>query len=145
MVALLLIRMVRQRQRQYGLLSLVGLGMGSALWSSAPLLTTRPGWLLALGTGLLVAGLVVRLGRRSRSSRYRLVSLIGIGVGLGIVLWRMTGALARVGFAPTPRAAEWWDLAFFANVLGLGAWCGRRWEGVGLPRPGSLGGGGGWV
>ena len=43
-VALLLIRMVRQqRQRQYGLLSLVGLGVGSALWFSAPLLTTRPG------------------------------------------------------------------------------------------------------
>jgi membrane-bound metal-dependent hydrolase YbcI (DUF457 family) len=40
-VALLLIRMVRQqRQRQYGHLSLVGIGVGSALWFSAPLLTT---------------------------------------------------------------------------------------------------------
>src|SRR6266487_4030712 len=47
-VALLLIRMVRQqRQRRYRILSLVGIGVGSALWSSAPLLTTRPGWLLA--------------------------------------------------------------------------------------------------
>ena len=131
-VTLLLIRMVRQqRQRQYGLLSLVGLGMGSALWSSAPLLTTRPGWLLALGTGLLVAGLVVRLGRRQPASRYRLVSLIGIGVGLGIVLWRMTGALAR---SPALRLlalqSGGMHLAFFAGVLGLGAWCGRRWEGV---------------
>ena len=42
-VALLLIRMARQQcQRQYGLLSLVGLGVGSALWYSAPRLPTGP-------------------------------------------------------------------------------------------------------
>jgi membrane-bound metal-dependent hydrolase YbcI (DUF457 family) len=130
-VALLLIRMVRlQRQRQYGLRSLVGLGVGIALWASASLLTTRPGWLLALGTGLLVAGLVVCLGRRPPASRYRLVSLLGIGVGLGIVLWRMTGALAR---NPALRLLALQSggihLAFFAGVLGLGAWGGRRWAG----------------
>jgi membrane-bound metal-dependent hydrolase YbcI (DUF457 family) len=131
-IALLLIRMVRQqRQRQYGLLSLVGLSVGSVLWSSAPLLTTRPGWLLACGTGLLVVVLVVRLGRRQPPSRYRLVTLLGIGVGLGIVLWRMTGALAR---SPALRILALQSggvhMAFFACVLGLGAWCGRRWEGV---------------
>jgi membrane-bound metal-dependent hydrolase YbcI (DUF457 family) len=131
-VALLLIRMVRQqRQRQYGLLSLVGLGVGSALWASAPLLTTRPGWLLALGTSLLVVVFVVRLGPHQQPSRYRLVGLIGIGVGLGIVLWRMTGALAR---SPELRLLALQSagihLAFFAGVLGLSAWCGQRWEGV---------------
>jgi len=52
-VALLLMRMVRQqRQRQYGLRSLGGIGVGSALWYSAPWLPTRPGWLLPGGAGL---------------------------------------------------------------------------------------------
>ena len=130
-VALLLIRMVRQqRQRQYGLLSLVGLGVGSALWVSAPLLTTRPGWLLAVRHRPPGGVLVVRLGRRQPPSRYRLVSLLGIGVGLGIVLWRMTGALAR---SPALRLlalqSGGMHLAFFACVLGLGAWYGRRWHG----------------
>ena len=130
-VALLLIRMVRlQRQRQYGLRSLVGLGVGIALWASASLLTTRPGWLLALGTGLLVAGLVVRLGRHPPASRYRLVSLLGIGVGLGIVLWRMTAAFAR---SPALQLLALQSggvhLAFFAGVLGLGTWYGRQWHG----------------
>jgi membrane-bound metal-dependent hydrolase YbcI (DUF457 family) len=131
-VALLLIRMVRQqRQRQYGLFSLVGLGVGSALWASAPLLTARPGWLLACGTGLLVAVLVVHLRRHQPPGRYRLVSLIGIGVGLGIVLWRMTGALARnPALQILALQSGGVHLAFFAGVLGLGAWCGRRWEGV---------------
>jgi membrane-bound metal-dependent hydrolase YbcI (DUF457 family) len=131
-VALLLIRMVRQqRQRPYGRRSLVGIGVGSVLWASAPLLTTHPGWLLAGGTGLLVTGLVVRLGRHQPPSRSRLVSLIGIGLGLGIVLWRMTGALAN---NPALRLLALQSgglhLVFFAGVLGLGAWCGRRWEGV---------------
>src|SRR5207248_4350160 len=52
-VTLLLIRMVRQQwQRQYGLRSLGGIGVGSALWCSAPRLPMRPGWLLACGTSL---------------------------------------------------------------------------------------------
>jgi hypothetical protein len=95
-VAILLIRMVRQqRQRRYCLLSLVGIGVGSALWASAPLLTTRPGWLLAGSTGLLVACLVVGLVHRPPPSRDGLVRLLGLEVGMGIVLWRMIGALAE--------------------------------------------------
>ena len=35
-----------------------------------------------------------RLARRQSPSRSGLMSLLGIGVGLGIVLWRMTRALA---------------------------------------------------
>jgi membrane-bound metal-dependent hydrolase YbcI (DUF457 family) len=132
-VALLLIRMVRQqRQRQYGLLSLVGLGVGSALWYSAPWLPTRPGWFLACGTGLLVAVFVVSLGRRQPPSRYRLVSLLGIGVGLGIVLWRMASALTRSpALQMLALQSGGVHVAFSACVLGLGAWCGRRWQGAG--------------
>jgi membrane-bound metal-dependent hydrolase YbcI (DUF457 family) len=135
-VALLLIRMVRQqRQRQYGLGSLVGIGVGSVLWSSAPLLTTRPGWLLACGTSLLVAFLVVRLARRQPPSRSGLMSLLGIGVGLGIVLWRMTGALAgRPALQSLALQSGGMHVVFFAWVLGLGAWYGRRWHGVGPTR-----------
>jgi membrane-bound metal-dependent hydrolase YbcI (DUF457 family) len=130
-VALLLIRMVRQqRQRQYGLRSLGGFGVGSALWYSAPRLPTGPWWLLACGTGLLGAVLVVRLVRRPPPSRYRLMSLLGIGVGLGIVLWRMTAVFAR---SPALQLLALQSggvhLAFFASVLGLGAWYGRRWQG----------------
>jgi membrane-bound metal-dependent hydrolase YbcI (DUF457 family) len=129
-VALLLIRMVRQqRRRQYGLFSLGGLGGGSALWYSAPWLPTRPGWFLACGTGLLVAVLVVRLRRCQPLSRYRLVSLIGVGVGLGIVLWRMASALARSpALQMLALQSGGVHVAFFACVLGLGAWCGRRWQ-----------------
>ncbi len=132
-VALLLIRMVRQqRQRQYGLLSLGGIGVGSALWFSAPLLTTRPGWLLVGSAGLLVACLGVHLGRRQPPSRYSLVSLLGLGVGLGIVLWRMTGALAgRPALQSLALQSGGVHVAFFACVLGLGAWYGRRWQGAG--------------
>ena len=132
-VALLLIRMVRQqRQRQYGICSLVGIGVGSALWYGTPWLLTGPWWLLASGASLLVALFVVRLVRRQPSSRYRLVSLLGIGVGLGIVLWRMTSALAR---SPALQSLALQSggvhVAFFAGVLGLGAWYGRRWHGRG--------------
>src|SRR5262249_20683859 len=75
-VALLLIRMVRQqRQRQYGLRSLGGIGVGSALWCSAPWLPTHPGWLLPCSAGLLVVVLVICLLRRQPPSRSRLVSL----------------------------------------------------------------------
>src|SRR5262249_48183582 len=89
-LALLLIWMVRQqRQRQYGLRSLVGIGVGCALWYSAPWLPPGPWWLLVCGTGLFMAVLAVRLVRRQQVNRSRLVSLLGIGVGLGIVLWRM--------------------------------------------------------
>ncbi len=132
-VAILLIRMVRQqRQRQYGLLSLVGIGVGSALWSSAPLLTTRPGWLLAGSSGLLVACLVVRLVHRPPPSRDGLVRLLGLGVGMGIVLWRMTGALAgRPALQSLALQSGGVHVAFFACVMGLGAWCGRQWQGAG--------------
>jgi membrane-bound metal-dependent hydrolase YbcI (DUF457 family) len=131
-VALLLIRMVRQqRQRQYGILSLAGLGVGSALWYSAPRLPTGPWWLLAC-TSLIVAVLVVRLVRRQQASRYGLVSLLGIGVGLGIVLWRMTSAFARSPALQTLALQSGGaHVAFFACVLGLGAWYGRRWHGSG--------------
>jgi hypothetical protein len=130
-VALLLIRMVRQqRQRQYGFRSLVGIGVGSALWCSAPRLFPGPWWLLACGTGLCLAVLVVRVVRRQQVSRYRLMSLLGLGVGLGIVLWRMTAAFAR---SPALQILALQSggvhLAFFAGVLGLGAWYGRRWQG----------------
>ena len=132
-VALLLIRMVRQqRQRQYGLRSLWGIGLGSALWCSAPWLPTRPGWLLPCGAALLVPVLVVRLVRRQPPSRYRLVSLLGLGVGLGIVLWRMASAFAR---SPALQVLALQSggvhVAFFACVMGLGAWCGQRWQGAG--------------
>src|SRR5206468_12796975 len=61
-VALLLIRMVRQqRQRQYGIGSLVGIGVGSALWYSAPRLPASPWWLVACGASLMMAALVVRV------------------------------------------------------------------------------------
>ena len=130
-VALLLIRMVRQqRQRQYGLRSLGGIGVGSALWCSAPQLSPGPWWLLACGTGLLGTVLVVRVVRRQPPSRYRLVSLLGIGVGLGIVLWRMAAAFTR---SPALQLLALQSggvhMAFFAGVLGLGAWYGRRWHG----------------
>jgi membrane-bound metal-dependent hydrolase YbcI (DUF457 family) len=130
-VALLLIRMVRQqRQRQYGLRSLGGIGVGSALWCSAPWLPTHPGWLLPCGAGFLVAVLVVRLVRRQPPSRYRLVSLLGIGVGLGIVLWRMAAAFARSpALQMLALQSGGVHVAFFACVLGLGAWYGRRWQG----------------
>jgi hypothetical protein len=132
-VAILLIRMVRQqRQRQYGIVSLVGLGVGSALWYSAPRLPTRPWWLLAGGTGVMVAVLVVRLVRRQPASRYGLVSLLGIGVGLGIVLWRMTSVLTRnPALLILALQSGGVHLAFFACVMGLGAWYGRRWHGIG--------------
>src|SRR5215468_244719 len=95
-VALLLIRMVRQqRQRQYGLRSLGGIGVGSALWCSAPQLSPGPWWFLACSTGLFMAVLVVRVMRRQQVSQYRLMSLFGIGLGLGIVLWRMTATFLR--------------------------------------------------
>src|SRR5256884_3787554 len=134
-VALLLIRMVRQqRQRQYGRRSLGGIGVGSALWCSAPWLPTRPGWLLPCGAGLLGAGLVVRLVRRQPPSRYRLVRLLGIAVGLGHVLVRMASAFAR---SPALQVLALQSggvhVAFFAGVLGLGAWGGRRWQGPGPP------------
>jgi membrane-bound metal-dependent hydrolase YbcI (DUF457 family) len=130
-VALLLIRMVRQqRQRQYGLRSLIGLGVGSALWVSAPRLPPGQWWFLACGTGLVMAVLVVRVVRRQQVSRYRLMSLLGIGVGLGIVLWRMTAAFARSPALQTlALQSGGMHLAFFAGVLGLGAWYGRRWHG----------------
>jgi membrane-bound metal-dependent hydrolase YbcI (DUF457 family) len=132
-VALLLVRMVRrQRQRRYGILSLVGIGVGSALWYSAPLLTQQPVWLLSVSIGLMGALCLVRMGRRQQHSRYGLVSLIGIGVGMGIVLWRMAFALAR---SPALQLLALQSggvhLAFFALVMGLGAWGGRRWTGAG--------------
>jgi membrane-bound metal-dependent hydrolase YbcI (DUF457 family) len=131
-VALLLIRMVRhQQQRRYGLLSLVGIGVGSALWYSAPLLTQAPVWLLAVSLGLMVALYVVRLGCR-QPSRYGLVSGIGIGVGVGIVLWRMAFALTK---SPVLQLLALQSggvhVACFALVMGLGAWWGRQWTGAG--------------
>jgi hypothetical protein len=127
-VTLLVIRMVRQqRQRQYGLRSLIGIGVGSALWFSAPWLPPRPWWFLACSTGLFMAVLVVH---RQRVSRYRLMSLLGVGVGLGIVLWRMTAAFARSPALQTLALQSGGaHVAFFAGMLGLGAWYGRRWHG----------------
>src|SRR5262249_11598739 len=130
-VALLLIRMVRQqRQSQYGLRSLLGIGVGSALWVSAPWLPPGPWWFFACSTGLFMAVLVVRVVRRQQVSRYRLMSLLGVGVGLGIVLWRMTAAFTR---SPSLQLLALQSggvhLAFFAGVLGLGAWYGQRWHG----------------
>jgi membrane-bound metal-dependent hydrolase YbcI (DUF457 family) len=128
---LLLIRMVRQqRQRQYAIGSLVGLGVGSALWYSAPWLPTHPWWLVACATSLLVAVFVARLVRRQPASRYGLVSLLGIGAGLGIVLWRMTAVLANnpVLYRLALQSGGV-HLACFAGVVGLGAWYGRRWHG----------------
>src|SRR6185436_6724342 len=97
-----------------------------ALWYGTPWLLTGPWWLLASGAGLLGVLLLVRQVRQQPSSRYRLVSLLGIGVGLGIVLWRMTAALAR---SPALRSLALQSggvhVAFFAVVLGLGAWYGR--------------------
>ena len=131
-VALLLIRMVRQqRQRQYGLFSLIGLVVGSALWYSAPRLPPGPWWLLAVA-GLMVMVLVVRLVRRQPASWYSLVSRLGIAVGLGIVLWRMASVLARnPALHLLALQSGGVHLAFFAGVLGLGAWYGRRWQGRG--------------
>ena len=130
-VALLWIRMVRQqRQRPYGLRSLVGIGVGCALWVSAPRLPPEPWWLLACSTGLFLAVLVGRVVRRHQVSRYRLMSLLGVGVGLGIVLWRMTAAFARNPALQTLALQSGGaHLAFFAGVLGLGAWYGQRWHG----------------
>ena len=132
-VALLLIRMVRrQRQRRYGIISLVGIGLGSALWYSAPLLTRSPVWLLYGSTGLMVVLLLIYMVRRQQQSRYGLWSLIGIGVGMGIVLWRMAFALARspeLQILALQSAGV--HVAFFALVMVLGAWCGRRWKGEG--------------
>jgi hypothetical protein len=79
----------------------------------------------------MVAVLAVRLVRRQPASQYGLVSLLGIGVGLGIVLWRMTSAFARSPDLQTLALQSGGaHVAFFACVLGLGAWYGRRWEGV---------------
>jgi membrane-bound metal-dependent hydrolase YbcI (DUF457 family) len=130
-VTLLLIRMVRQqRQRQYGLRSLIGLGVGSALWYSTPRLPTGPWWLLGCSIGLFIAVLMVRVVRRRQGSRYRLMSLLAIGVGLGIVLWRMTAAFTRnPALQLLALQSGGAHLAFFAGVLGLGAWYGRRWHG----------------
>jgi membrane-bound metal-dependent hydrolase YbcI (DUF457 family) len=130
-VALLLIRMVRQqRQRQYGLRSLGGIGVGSALWYSAPWLPTRPGWLLPCSAGLMVAVFVVRLVCRQPQRRYRLVSVLGIAVGLGIVLWRMAVAFARnPALQMLALKSGGVHVAFFACIMGLGAWGGRRWQG----------------
>jgi membrane-bound metal-dependent hydrolase YbcI (DUF457 family) len=130
-VTLLLIRMVRQqRQRLYGLRSIIGIGAGCALWVSAPRLPPGPWWLLACSTGLFLAVLVGRMVRRPQVSRYRLMSLLGVGVGLGIVLWRMTAAFARNPALQTLALQSGGvHLAFFAGVLGLGAWYGRRWHG----------------
>jgi membrane-bound metal-dependent hydrolase YbcI (DUF457 family) len=129
-VAVLLIRMVRhQHQRRYALLSLGWLGVGGALWSSAPRLSQLPVWLLAGALGLLVVGGVVCLGRRQPPSPAGLVSCLGIGVGVGIVLWRMASALA--GSPALYRLAlqsAGVHVAFFALVMGLGAWGGRRWQ-----------------
>ena len=81
-------------------------------------------------TGLFLAVLVGHVVRCPQVSRYRLLSLLGIGVGLGIVLWRMTGAFTR---SPALQLLALQSggvhLAFFAAVLGLGAWCGRHWHG----------------
>jgi membrane-bound metal-dependent hydrolase YbcI (DUF457 family) len=122
-VALLLIRMVRQqRQHSYGFRSLGGIGVGSALWCSAPWLPPGPWWLLACGTGLFLALLVVRVVRRHQGSRYRLMNLLGLGAGLGIVLWRMTATFARNPALHTLALQSGGvHLAFFAGVLGLGA------------------------
>jgi hypothetical protein len=77
-----------------------------------------------------VALLVIRLVRRQPSSRYSLVGFLGIGVGLGIVLWRMTSALVRnPALQSLALQSGGVHLAFFAGVMGLGAWYGRRWHG----------------
>jgi membrane-bound metal-dependent hydrolase YbcI (DUF457 family) len=130
-LTLLLIRMVcQQRQRQYGLWSLVGLSVGSVLWYSAPWLPPGPWWFLAC-TSLMVVVCVGHLRRRQPASRYALVSLLGIEVGMGIVLWRMTAALARSpALHLLALQSGGMHVAFFAGVLGLGAWYGRRWQGV---------------
>jgi len=130
-VALLLIRMVRQqRQRQYGLRSLIGLGVGSALWVSAPWLPPGPWWVVACSTVLFLAVPVLRVVRRQQVSRYRLMSLLGIGGGLGIVLWRMTAAFTRSpALQLLALQSGGMHVAVFAGVLGLGAWYGRRWHG----------------
>jgi membrane-bound metal-dependent hydrolase YbcI (DUF457 family) len=131
-VALLLIWMVRrQRQRRYGFLSLVGIGMGIALWYSAPRLTQYPVWLLSVAIGLMVAVCVVCLGCRPQHSWYSLLRRIGIGVGVGVVLWRMASVLAgspALQLLALQSAAV--HVACFALVLRLGAWGGRRWQGA---------------
>jgi len=130
-VALLSIRMVRQqRQSPYGLRSLLGIGVGSALWVSAPWLPPGPWWFLACSTGLFLAVLVVRVVRRQQVSRYRLMSLFAIGLGLGIVLWRMTATFIRSpALQRLALQSGGVHLALFAGALGLGAWYGRRWHG----------------
>ena len=80
-VALLLIRMVRQqRQRRYGMISVAGIGVGSALWYSAPLLTKSPVWLLYVCAGLMVVLLLIRADGVSWPVG-RLVSGRGLVVG----------------------------------------------------------------
>lgn len=130
-VALLLIRMVRQqRQRRYGMLGVVGIGAGGALWYSAPWLTQSPVWLLYFYAGLMVVFLLTRMARRQPQRRAGIWALIGIGVGLGIVLWRMAFALARSPALQTLALQSGGvHMAFFALVMVLGAWCGRRWKG----------------
>src|SRR6266705_2010253 len=92
---------------------------------SAPRLPTGPWWLLARGTGLFVAVLVVRVVPRQQVSRYRLMSLLGVGVGLGIVLWRMAAAFAKSPALQTLALQSGGaHVAFFAGVLGLGVWYG---------------------
>src|SRR5262245_37424745 len=58
------------------------------------------------------------------------MSLLGVGVGLGIVLWRMTAAFTR---SPALQLLVLQSggvhLAFFAGMLGLGTWYGQRWHG----------------
>ena len=104
-VALLLIRMVRQqRQRQYGLRSLIGLGVGSALWVSAPWLPPGPWWVLACSTVLFLAVPVLRVVRRQQVSRYRLMSLLGIGVAGDCAVAHDRGLYQESGVA-TARAA----------------------------------------
>jgi hypothetical protein len=132
-VALLLIRMVRhQRQRRYGFLSLVGISVGTALWYSAPILTQLPVWRLSVAIGLMVVVGVIRLGHRQPPSRYDLVRRLGIGVGVGVVLWRMALALAgNPALHLLALQSAGVHVAFFALVMGLGAWGGRRWTSAG--------------
>jgi hypothetical protein len=86
--------------------------------------------LLACGTGLFLAMLMGRVVRHKQGSRYRLLNLLGIGVGLGIVLWRLTAAFTRhPALQLLALQSGGVHLAFFAGVLGLGAWYGRRWHG----------------